>query len=74
MTVNVELFGQLRNNREKSQNFDIKSPKTVSEVALLVGIQTEQIGMAVIDSRQVPLNEPVPESCRLSLFPPMTGG
>lgn len=73
MTVHVELFGQLR-NVSLNQDLEIRSPMPVSEVAGLLGIKAELIGLAVIDGRQVPLSAEVPEDCRLSLFSPMMGG
>ena len=74
MTVNVELFGQLCFELEKNQELDLDRTFTVKEVASLIGLSSEQIGMAVIDGMQVPLDTVVPVSCKLSLFPPMTGG
>jgi molybdopterin converting factor small subunit len=74
MTVKVELFGQLCFQLEKNQELDLNEALTVSELASLVGLKSEQIGMAVIDGMQVTLDTVVPGSCKLSLFPPMTGG
>ena len=74
MTIKLELFGQLRLNRAKTQNLEIGTIATVSEVAKMVEVLPEQIGMAAIDGTVVQLDEPVPDNCRLSLFPPMMGG
>jgi len=74
MTVDVELFGQLGISRERNQSLEIESPLPVNEVALLVGVQPEDIGLAIIDGAQVSIKEKVPTTCQLSLFPPMSGG
>ena len=46
----------------------------VREVALLIGLNPEEVGLVVIDGVQQEMEDPVPEACRLCFFPPLSGG
>lgn len=47
---------------------------TVREVAALVGVNPEEVGLIVINGIQGEMDDPVPLNCRLCFFPPMSGG
>lgn len=74
MTVTIELFGVLRKNRDKVYEMEVDSPRSISEIAAMIGLSIDEIGLAVIDGVQIPLTTNVPVTCRLSLFSPMMGG
>jgi hypothetical protein len=47
---------------------------TVREVATLLGVQPEEVGLIVINGIQSEMDDPVPLNCRLCFFPHMSGG
>jgi len=51
-----------------------ESPGTVADVLARLGVDPAEVGIVVVDGRQSNLNELLPASCRVSIFPPMAGG
>lgn len=74
MAVDIELFGQLAPGVPRRQNLTLESPVPVSDVVILLGVNTEEVGMITIDGVQSWMNDEVPMTCRLCFFPPMSGG
>ena len=74
MAVEVELFGQLASGAQRRHTLTLEQPATVREVASLLGLNLEQVGLVVIDGIQSELDGLVPLTCRLCLFPPVSGG
>lgn len=74
MSVDVELFGQFASGRQRRQNLTFKSPILASDVAMLLGLNPDEIGLVTIDGIQSSLQDPLPLTCRLCFFPPMSGG
>ena len=74
MAVDVELFGQLLPNVERRQTLILDRPMTVQDVAVLLGLDPDDVGLIIINGVQVELQDSVPPSCRLCFFPPMSGG
>ncbi len=74
MAVDVELFGQLLPNVERRQTLILDRHRTVQDVAVLLGLDPDDVGLIIINGVQVELQDPVPPSCRLCFFPPMSGG
>ena len=74
MTVDVELFGQLAQGLPRRQALTLDHPLRVREVASLLEIDTEHIGLIAIDNVQCELDDWVVPDCRLCFFPPMSGG
>jgi molybdopterin converting factor small subunit len=72
--VNVELFGQLAQGTQRHQSLTLDRPMKVREVASLLEIDTEHIGLIAIDNVQCELDDWVSPDCRLCFFPPMSGG
>jgi len=72
--VNVELFGQLARGTQRLRSLTLDRPMTVREVAGLLELDTEHIGLIAIDNVQCELDDQVPLACRLCFFPPMSGG
>jgi hypothetical protein len=70
----MELFGQYATGRPKRATLDLEQPVTVREVAVLVGLDPDTLGLISIDGVQSELDDPVPADCRLCFFPPLTGG
>ena len=74
MGVDVELFGQLLPGAQRRQTLALEHSMTVQEVAILLGLDPDEIGLIAINGVQVELQELVPPDCRLCFFPPMSGG
>jgi hypothetical protein len=74
MSVDVELFGQLASDMQRRQNLTLKYPVPVSDVADLLGINPQEVGLVTIDGIQSSMQDEVPLTCRLCFFPPMSGG
>ena len=74
MQIEVELFGQLSVDKQRKQNLYLDHPMDVREVAVLLGLNLEQIGLITIDGVQSEMEDIVPTDCRLCFFPPMSGG
>jgi hypothetical protein len=74
MTVDVELFGQLASGEQRCQTLTLEIPMPVHDVALLIGVNPEEVGLITIDGIQSLMQDEVPLTCRLCFFPPMSGG
>jgi hypothetical protein len=72
--ITVELAGQLLPGRLRSQTLELERPMTVQEVATLLGLEAEEIGLVVINGIQSEIEDPLPPDCRLCFFPYMSGG
>jgi hypothetical protein len=74
LAVDVELFGQLSPGVPRRQTLNLEHPMTVYEVAVLLGLDMEEVGLIVINGVLSQMQDPVPPDCRLCFFPPMSGG
>lgn len=74
MAVDVELFGQLAAGVQRRQTLVLETPMSVHDVALLIGVNPEEVGLITIDGIQSSMKDEVALTCRLCLFPPMSGG
>jgi hypothetical protein len=74
LPVDVELFGQFAEDRPKQTTLNLERPVTVRDVAVLLRLDPEAVGLISIDGVQSELDDTVPGDCRLCFFPPMTGG
>jgi hypothetical protein len=74
MDIEVELFGQLSMDRQRKQSLKLGQPLNVQEVAVLLGLNPEEIGLITINGVQSELEDSVPPDCRLCFFPHMSGG
>jgi len=70
----IEIFGQLSIDQEHRRNLTLDQAITVLEVAKLIGLNPELIGLITIDGVQSELQNEVTEKDRLCFFPPMSGG
>ena len=72
--MEIEIFGQLSIDQEHRRTLKIDQAMTVFEVAKLIGLNTELIGLITIDGVQSELQDVVMENNRLCFFPYMSGG
>jgi hypothetical protein len=74
MEINVELAGQLLPGVPRHQTLYFDKPVTVREVALLLGLDAEEVGLIVVNGIQSEMDDDVPPESRLSIFPYLSGG
>ncbi|MBN1451506.1 MAG: MoaD/ThiS family protein [Anaerolineales bacterium] len=74
MSIEVEIFGQLLPLTERRQFLSMKRPVLVREVANIIGLKPEEIGLITIDGVQSEMEDLVEPGCRLCFFPYMSGG
>ena len=74
MAVEVELFGQLLPGAQRRYSLILEHPMTVQQVASLLGLDPDDVGLIVINGVQSEMQDPVPPDCRLCFCPPMSGG
>jgi hypothetical protein len=74
MSIEVEIFGQLLPLTERRQILGMKHPVLVRDVADLIGLNPEEVGLITIDGVQSEMDDSVEPGCRLCFFPYMTGG
>ncbi len=72
--MDIELFGQLASGEHRRQTLTLETPMPVYDVASLIGVNPEEVGLITIDGIQSLMQDEVPLTCRLCFFPPMTGG
>ena len=74
MTIDVELFGQLYQNRQRRQALKMISPTLIRDLIAMLGLNEEEIGLITVDGVQSEPEDLVHPGSRLCFFPPMTGG
>ncbi len=74
MEIEVEVFGQLLPGQPRKRMIALDHPHTVREVALLLGLNPDQVGLIAINGSQRELEDEVPPGSRLCFFPPLSGG
>lgn len=74
MEIMIELFGQLATGKERKQLLNLDHPIKVGEVAALLELDVEQIGLITINGIQSEVDDAVQPGCRLCFFPHMSGG
>lgn len=74
MEIEVELFGQLSMGRQRIQTLNLENSLDVQEIAALLGLNPEQVGLITIDGIQSQMDDSVQPGCRLCFFPHMSGG
>jgi hypothetical protein len=74
VAVEIEVFGQLLPGKPRRHTLTLEHPISVREVAILLGLLPEEVGLMTINGVQSELDAPVPTDCRLCFFAPMSGG
>ncbi|MBN1570847.1 MAG: MoaD/ThiS family protein [Acidobacteria bacterium] len=74
MAVDIEVFGQLLPNQPRRRAVEIQKPATVRDLAGLIGLDPEEIGLVMIDGVQSGLDHDVQPDSRLCFFPYVSGG
>jgi len=72
--VDIELFGQLAPDVPRRQALVLERPMTVRDVAILLGVEPDRIGLVVVNGVQSEMEDPAPSVGRLCFFPLLSGG
>jgi hypothetical protein len=74
LAIDVELFGQLSSGGRQRHTLSLERSITVHEVAILLGVNPDEVGLITINGVQSEMEDLAPPDCRLCFFPPMSGG
>lgn len=74
MSLRIEFSGQLLPGRPRAEVIELDRDVSVRELALQVGLDPEEVGLAVINGVQAEMEDIVPRDGRLSFFPHLSGG
>ncbi len=74
MSIDVELFGQLYQNKQRCQTLNLISPTLIRDVIHKLGLKEDEIGLITVDGVQSEPEDLVHPGSRLCFFPPMSGG
>jgi molybdopterin converting factor small subunit len=74
LAVEIELFGGLLPNLPRRQTLILEQAIPVRQVITQLGLNSDVVGLVVINGVQKELDDLVPTTCRLCFFPPVSGG
>ncbi|KAF0188765.1 MAG: thiamine [Desulfobulbaceae bacterium] len=74
MQLTVKLFAFFRDNRFKEKLSDYPKDTTVEDIIRSLGIQPEEVGVTMINSRHCTLQQIPAEGDQLAIFPLIGGG
>ena len=74
MRFTVKLFAYFRDNRFRAEVRDYPEGTTVEEVIRSLGIDLEEVGVTMINSRHCTLDQVPVEGDQLAIFPAIGGG
>ena len=74
MRFTVKLFAYFRDNRFRAEVREYPEGTTVEEVIRSLGIDLEEVGVTMINSRHCTLDQVPAEGDPLAIFPAIGGG
>ena len=74
MAVDIEIFGQLLPNQPRRRAVELQQPVCVRELARMIGLDENEIGLVTVDGVQSGLDHRVQPDSRLCFFPYVSGG
>ena len=74
MRFTVKLFAYFRDNRFRAEVREYPEGTTVEEVISSLGIDLEEVGVTMINSRHCTLDQVPAENDQLAIFPAIGGG
>jgi molybdopterin converting factor small subunit len=74
MRFTVKLFAYFRDNRFRAEVRDYPEGTTVEQVIRSLGIDLEEVGVTMINSRHCTLDQVPAEGDQLAIFPAIGGG
>ena len=74
MPVEIQLSGNLLPGERRRMTVVLDHPAPVLQVIRMIGLDPDEVGLIVVNGVQSELEDTVPVDCRLSFFPPLSGG
>ncbi len=74
MRITVKLFAYFRDQRFKEQVTEFPHDTTVATIITSFGIELEEVGITMINSRHCTLDQIPQEDDQLAIFPKIGGG
>ncbi len=74
ISITVKLFAFFRDNRFKKQDQEFPANTTVRDIIRSLGIDPEEVGVTMINSRQCTLDQVPVQGDQLAVFPMIGGG
>ncbi|WP_028585542.1 MoaD/ThiS family protein [Desulfogranum mediterraneum] len=74
MKITVKLFAYFRENRFLREDQDLPAGTTVGDIISSLGIDPEEVGVTMINSRHCALDQAVQENDQVAIFPVIGGG
>jgi hypothetical protein len=74
VNLEVVVFGQLLPGKQRRQTLEFKKTIMVSEVADMLGLNPEEVGLITINGVQSEMEDQINSDGRLCFFPHMSGG
>ncbi len=74
MTVKVKLFAHLRDGRFRERELKLEPGTAVRDIATALGIDLDEVGVTMLNSRHCNLTQEVHEDDVVAIFPMVGGG
>lgn len=74
MRITVKLFAYFRDNRFKQREMEFPAGTRVEDIILSLGINLEEVGVTMINSRHCELFQVPRDHDQLAIFPAIGGG
>lgn len=74
MDIEVEVFGQFLPGTPRKRFLTLADSMTVQDVARIIGLEPEDVGLVSINGVQCNMEATVPANARLCFFPFLSGG
>lgn len=74
LPIDMEWFGPLSPGMQRRQTLTLDSITSVREAVEAWKLDKEQVGLIAINGVQSEWDDLVPLDCRISFFPPLSGG
>ncbi len=74
MRITVKLFAYFRDNRFKQREMEFPAGTRVEDIILSLGINLEEVGVTMINSRHCELFQVPNDHDQLAIFPAIGGG
>ncbi len=74
MTVKVKLFAHLRDGRFRERELEFEPGTAVQDIATALGIDPDEVGVTMLNSRHCTLSQEVHEGDVVAIFPMVGGG
>jgi len=74
MEIRVKLFATFRNGRFREKTLEFNRGATVSQIIRTLGIDPEEVGVTMINSRHCSMKDRPAPNDALAIFPMVGGG